>query len=434
MSLCGSEQARKLTGSYYTPIDVSRYFWNEFFRLRGIHEPVAALQFLKAHTFVEPSVGAGALFFSLLEKFLAVGVHPSELGAIHVDLIDLNAQALDFVKAQILVLEAAGDVSFEYTSYVHSDFLDCDYSRPSSPLMIFGNPPFVTNEKGISLWKNRFADFLDTALNDIGAMGSLHFIVPLSVAFSRDYSIMRASLIANERTIALSHFDNIPDTLFKSGKPKHENTNKANSQRCTIISSMPSPKTRVFSTKLNRWSKKNRGEFLATPAHYHNVTNYYFDDQIPRPQNENIFHYLQRSSKGRVTIEDYVSREGRYKLHVAGVARNYVGIRENAGSAVNTLCFSSKEDFLRILSIVTSDLFMDYWLTVGDGFHITRTNIIRFPIDDSLLTLVDAALPKAAQIWKTRKQYAKSKLNSGMTTKSYDFSDALDSLYHSELM
>lgn len=194
---------------------------------------------------------------------------------------------------------------------------------------------------------------------------------------------------------------------------------------------MPSPKTRVLSTRLNRWSKKLRHEMLTAPAHYYDVTDHDFDDQIPRPQNETVLRYLREATRGSRTVMDYVEREGRYALNIAGVARNYIGIREDAGSSVNTLTFSSKDDFLRILSVVTSDLFLDYWLTIGDGFHITRSNIMSFPINEHLLEGIDANLPSAAKMWKARRRYAKSKLNSGVATESFDFSVVSQSLYPS---
>lgn len=426
---CGSEHARKLSGSYYTPIDVSRYFWNEFFRIRGIEDPVAARRFLNSHTFVEPSVGAGALFFAFLEKLLSVGLSPSDLSSIRANLVDLNAQALRFIELKVDELQHGDSLAFPNIKYVHSDFLSCDFSQVSTNLMIFGNPPFVTNEKGASVWKNSFADFVERSLAIAGTKGSVHLIVPLSIAFSRDYVPLRQSLIVERRTVALSHFDNIPDTLFKSGKPKHSNTNKANSQRCTIVSSVPSLDTVVLSTKLNRWSKKVRSEVLGAPAEYLDVTNHRFDQQIPRPQNAQIYQYLQNTLDDSHTISDHLDPQGSHELHIAGVARNYIGLRDEPSSSANTLRFAEKADFHRVFWIVTSDLFLDYWLTVGDGFHITRSNIMNFPITKSLLLGIDANLLRAANLWKNRKRYSKAKLNSGVRTRSYDFSRAGNSLY-----
>ena len=76
MSSWGVEKDRKRTGSYYTPVDVATYFWNEFFFLNDLDSPNDTLQFFRARKFVEPSVGAGTLFFALLEKFARMGIPP----------------------------------------------------------------------------------------------------------------------------------------------------------------------------------------------------------------------------------------------------------------------------------------------------------------------------------------------------------------------
>ena len=75
--------------------------------------------------------------------------------------------------------------------------------------MVFGNPPFVSNAKGSSVWKNSFADFVERSLAIAGTNGSVHLIVPLSIAFSRDYIRLRQLLTVERRTVALSNFDNI---------------------------------------------------------------------------------------------------------------------------------------------------------------------------------------------------------------------------------
>lgn len=428
-SPCGSEQARKLTGSYYTPIDVSRFFWNEFFRLRGISNATAALSFLKAHTFIEPSVGAGALFFALIEKLLKMGLDIRDVSAMRAHLVDLNVDALQFVREQITKLEGEGGVLFGNINYVHSDFMQCNFDISDSPTMVFGNPPFVANKRGSSKWKNSYADFLERSISLSGDLGSINFIVPLSISFSRDYSDLRSLAVSERRTVALANFDNIPDTLFKSGKPKHSNTNKANSQRCTIFTSIPSETRAVLSSRLHRWSKKSRNELLSSPADYTDVTSYQLDDQIPRPQNRSVLDYLQRSCRSGITISNYVVRDGRFGLHVAGVARNYIGLREQPSPSVNSLWFDNQEEFLRILGVVTSDLFFDYWLTIGDGFHITRSNILNFPLHEELIAELDLNLESTLKMWRGRRRFVKSKLNSGIETLSYDFSTKSESLY-----
>ena len=425
----GSERNRKKSGSYYTPVDVARYFWDEFFRLRGLNDASTTRDFLCAHDFIEPAVGAGALFFALLEKLLRNGLDSSDISVIRASVFDINSRALDFVKKQIRIIEKAEGVKFKNIKYKNADFISSPKLRLSGHAMVFGNPPFVANKKYESRWKNKYADFLERALNMSGETGSVSFIVPFSIAFSRDYLGLRSKLVIENRLVALSSFDNIPDALFKFGKPKSVNTNKANSQRCTIVSSIPSCKRKVISTRLNRWARGERSKVLSAPSKYYDVTGFSFEGQIIRPANSMVSSYIKATYGRCLTIGDLVKEDGLYVLNVAAVARNYLGFREDSSSSVVALRFSRKSDFYRILSVIASDLFFDYWLTVGDGFHVTKSNIYKFPLHDAVLGGANEYIGAAKRMWELRKRYAKVKINAGLIAESYDFSGEVPSFY-----
>ena len=427
-SRCGSEHSRKLSGSYYTPVDVSSYFWNEFFNLTGLKTVADTLAFIRNHSFVEPSVGAGVLFFSFLEKLVAMGLTPKNLAEVEVILVDINELSLEFVKARVNELGRSIGAEFVKIAYVCADFRDITYPKSSTPLVFFGNPPFVTNRKGTSVWRNLFADFLEISLNAAGAHGSVHYILPLSIAFSQDYSKLRRKIHEYPRMIGASHFDNIPDGLFKTGKPKHYNSNRANSQRCSILHVIHSENTQIFSTKLHRWSRNEREKVLNCSPRYFNVTDYCFNDQIPRPKHEFLLNYLDQS-KCATTLGKLLTPDGKFLLHVGSVARNYIGIRESVLPGTHKLRFDRSDDFYRVLLVVSSDLFYDYWLTVGDGFHVTKKNLHNFPVHDALLALLTTKLNTVQEIWKNRRHYAKKKVNSGVEIRSFDFSDAFPSVY-----
>lgn len=429
LSNCGSELARKQTGSYYTPTDVSTFFWNEFFSLSEISSPKKATVFVKNHAFIEPSVGAGAIVFSLLLKLAKLGVDKTAISKINLTLIDINKHALSFVEKQFDVLSGKWGTSFPNLKLVCSDFQKVRFRKNKQPYFFFGNPPFVTNKKGESRWNNSFADFVETSLKNINGVGSLQFILPLSVAFSRDYSDLRKCMLEHYRNISLSHFDNIPDTLFKSGKPEHKNSNKANSQRCSILTVRPSNNLRIRSTSLIRWSKYDRTKVLSQPPQYHEVSSYRFNDQFPRPENSLILEYINQSLDSD-QLSSLLSNNGKHKLHVGAVARNYIGFREDHVSSTHQLCFSSKRDFYRALLILSSDLFFDYWRTIGDGFHVTKGNILNFPLHNHLDEVVNSKLATTKRVWAAREIHKKSKLNSGKMTFSYDFSKKMPSLLH----
>lgn len=424
-SECRSETARRQSGSYYTPIDVADFFWAQFFYGLNISSPKQAERFLRDHTFIEPSAGSGVLIFSLLKKLVALGVSPSTFGDLDLRIIDINRTSLNYIQGKIAAFNSYFGVELLTPRYQCQDFRTFDASCLRRPSIFFGNPPFVSNPRG-STWKNIYADFISTCLKANDKCAALHFILPLSIAFSRDYSDLRRDFRGGEFSILASHFDNIPDTLFKSGKPQSANSNKANSQRCTILTAVAEGGTQVRSSGLIRWTASQRQDVLGALPTYFDVSDYSLDDQFIRPQSRRIADYLQ-SGPFPLRLRNLVSSTGYRELHVGSVARNFIPIREQQGSGVNTFAFGCEEDFYKFLGIITSDAFLEYWRSVGDGFHLTKNNITSFPISENLYEAVTNALPAIKHLWRARDVYRKTKLNSGTVVTSFDLNGAMPS-------
>jgi len=422
LSPCGSEAARKKLGSYYTPADVSLFFWTEFFALNGVKNAQKISIFWEQHHFIEPSAGAGALVLALLKKGAELGLSLHHLATTDLTIIDINQTALDFIQNQLSWLENRWEITFQNVRYICCDFKEC--TIPISPRipLFFGNPPFVSNSRG-SDWKNLFADFLDSSIRQSGPDGRCHFILPVSVAFSRDYARMREKIRETGKSVAISSFDNIPDTLFPSGKPKHTNTNKTNSQRCSILTIFPEETPRILSTRMHRWMKGDRERLLTMRPQYHDVTAYSLDSQFPRPENTSIIDYIE-DAQHNPRFHTLLSKDGPYSLFVASVARNFIGFREDDASSVHHLRFDTKKALHSALLIISSDIFLNYWRTIGDGFHVTRTNLIDFPLHHDLIEVVNRNTAKGRKMWKNRTDFAKTKRHPGGITTSYDFSAA----------
>ena len=420
--------SRRLSGSYYTPIDVARYFWNELFEVAGLKEIGAITEFAQGHLFVEPAVGSGALFFGLLERLAEEGVSPHVISQIDADLIDIDEIPLNFVNERMKLLENKFGIRFHNVQFKCADYRNIDYSRGNKSVMFFGNPPFVTNTNSGQGWKNLFGDFVERSVRFAGQRGIVQFVVPISLSFSRDYRLLRRLLCREGRRVYFSHFDNIPDTLFRVGDSQTNGLGHVNSQRCSVMISVPAERGGIFSTQLRRWARRERPEVLGSKADYVDVSRYSFDDQIPRPVNSRIMEYFERTALA-FRLNDLSSGRGIHVLRVASVARNFVGVREHGMENVNVLKFASEEDFLAVMWVVSSDIFFDYWRTVGDGFHITKANLERFPVHDEVLKHVVKNLAEIRCLWNKRQRYAKSKLNAGINVRSFDFSAAVPSLY-----
>lgn len=430
-SACGSEAVRKQAGAYYTPSDATDFFWREFFEHNSISTEQDCALFWRDHHFIEPAVGAGILVFGLLKKAVALGLPFEDLRELELSVVDVNEPALSFVEEQFAWLGDRWNISFPKLRLVCADYRDC--LLPVSPRipLVFGNPPFVKNPAG-SRWKNLFADFVERSLALSGPQGKVHFILPLSIAFSRDYSALREAMIESGKSIVLANFDNIPDCLFPSGKPNSENTNKANSQRITILTVYPSRESRITSTMLHRWSKRDRSAFLAERPSYFDVSRLSLSDQIPRPENEAVLAYLERAESA-CRLGQFLTPNGDYKLNVASVARNFIGIREEAASSVHTLRCASERDFLSVLGLVSSDLFLAYWRTVGDGFHVTKSNLMDFPIENRIAKQIKRQSVQLQEMWRQRNEFAKSKKHPNGVSVSYDFTGVAPRLLGDQL-
>lgn len=247
-------------------------------------------------------------------------------------------------------------------------------------------------------------------------------ILPLSVCFSRDYALLR-EMIRNARMgISTSSYDNIPDCLFKAGKPDSTNTNRANSQRCTILSlGGPDPNVREASALLS-WSARERGAVLSGIPAFRAIHDGDQTGQLPRPASDALSSYM-KSAKSAMPLRNLLSKIGCPAFAIGGVARNYIGIRdvETHGPGSILIKAASEEERYILLQLLSSDLFYDYWRTYGDGFHVTVDLIERFPVTRDLAAQFVRNQANAQQAWADRTSYAKEKLNSGRMVRSYDF-------------
>lgn len=427
MRLSSEGPGRKSSGSYYTPADVAGHFWRLFWRHHDVADGASAANLVKRTTFVEPSIGAGMFLFSLLRSLSEFGIGPKDACQIKFKAVDLNQAALDFVAGQIGALEDRFDIHFEKVKLDRADFLEWATSQDLQAAAFVGNPPFVTNERG-SQWKNLYADFVASMLEQ-GAGSGIGLILPVSLCFSRDYVELRRRIRDSGLPLSASSYDNMPDYLFKAGKPDSGNTNKANSQRCTILN-LGGPRTGVVeSSALLRWSSSDRARFLSTTPDFHDCSGFDIERQIPRPSDASLSQYLHEAD-GHRTVRELMSRIGRGAFAVGGVARNFIGIRDYDAptTGVTAVRTNERDSAFILLQVLSSNIFYKYWRSFGDGFHVTTDLIDRFPISRRMMDSCEQNIDNAAAVWKRRADFAKVKLNSGKTVRSYDFSDAFAAL------
>lgn len=411
---------RKNTGSFYTPVDVASHFWDVFFRAHRLTNAETLRQFIADWQFVEPSAGAGIFVFSFLRKALATGVGVSELSQVRFHVIDINLAALRFFSAKLHRLEEVLGTKFENIGPDQIDFLEWVNRTSFDRVAFVGNPPYVSNPRG-RRWRNLFADFLDEMLRYPSKEKAISLILPLSICFSRDYSDLRSFILQSGMGVSTSNYDNIPDCLFKSGKPESTNTNRANSQRCTILNLGGPDSSRREATALLRWAVSERSRVLSDLPEFLDYAGWTFDGQFPRPENQKILNYLAQA-RGAPTIKSLTSSTSAPGFGIGTVARNYIGLRDVGDSNSIAIRPSTEDHMLVLLQVLSSRTFFDYWRTAGDGFHVTSDIIDRFPIAPDFYAFCYRHRHQARSAWKQRQYFAKEKLNSGKIVRSYDFS------------
>lgn len=421
----GNLAERRATGSFYTPADVAEHFWSEYLRFHGIATREQALRHVIEVQFVEPAVGAGIFLFSLLKQLIELGCSPQDLSSIRFAAADINQAALAFVSRQVNHIEARSSLRFGGLTFHQADFRELVIPQ-GVHVSFVGNPPYVREEPQAK-WRNLYATFLDRMISVPAKQVSVGLILPLSIAFSRDYALLRERVRQWSRAIRLANFDNIPDCLFKAGKPGSLNTNRANSQRCSVVFLRNHGAPNMDATELQRWSKKERASFLGAAPRYRDISAYAFDGQFPRPSCDWIMEYLQRAREA-AQLGDLLGK-GRNAFAVAPVARNFIGIRNGCSSeASSLLTFPDERHMLWALQILGSPVFYEYWRTIGDGFHVTRSDIERFPVTRHLLRGCADHETHARTCWARRGASARQKLNSGKEVSSFDFRGQFDYL------
>jgi hypothetical protein len=406
-----SQIDRIKTGSFYTPSDVACFICNILLDDHSVKDRISALKFIERYNIIEPSAGAGIFLFSIIHCLQARGLHEEDLKKINLTAIDINNTGLMYTK-KILSLNGVNLICH------NKNFLDIDLFDIPKYHIYLGNPPFIKNKGDHNIYDNLFADFIDKIISNFGDESSLYFIVPLSITFSGRYRQLRQNIMDKNFHVKLLNYDNIPDTLFYFGKPGSDNTNTANSQRCSILVLNSSKKFHMLSTKLQSWRKIERNSIFRGCPEMLDITADVSAKNFIRPYSKNIIEYYRIT--GNKTLKDIFQLGNKDQIHVAKVARNFIGIRESADSGSMTFSFVSKNDFYKFLAIVTSDIFFQHWRTVGDGFHVTKNDIESFPIKAQIS---DEALSQAKKVWKQRYNFKKVKNMHGKIIETYDFSN-----------
>lgn len=247
--------------------------------------------------------------------------------------------------------------------------------------VVVGNPPYVSRTKvsyvPAALDEPSFSDiygnFVLRTLRLIKAEGRCGLIVPMSLAFSEDFTELREALVGSG-TNWLSSFDNIPAALF-SGV----------SQRCTIWLRAPA-RGPTSTSIMYRWRSDYRDTLMQAVSYHPLGRTWPSEYGLPKLRDaaqERVLAVIAAKSGVRPD-RVFGTRGGQQVLGFAAAARNFISVFDTLPPELDadTLkpVVKGKASFVPLatqkaawaaLAITAGESFFWYWLVRGDGFDVT---------------------------------------------------------------
>ena len=251
--------------------------------------------------------------------------------------------------------------------------------------VVIGNPPYVaTKSIGYSFGHKQKPQYPDiyayvlekSMLVTTPKIGRYGMILPLSISFSRDFGTLRQSVRA--RGVSwLSSFDNIPAALFAGV-----------SQRCTILLSAMTGQT-SFTTRLNRWRAQSRPSLMANISYTAVQSDYEVGSfGFPRLSGQHGEELLRLHSKvaDKASASVATPSDSQGILGFSPTARNFISTYleppptlDMKGRTIqdtepgSSIVLASTELAHAALAATSGMACFWYWLTRGDGFHVTNS-------------------------------------------------------------
>lgn len=272
--------------------------------------------------------------------------------------------------------------------------------------VIIGNPPYVQKSK-IKSYNFRggeteacpdiYATCTERAVNILNSKGTIGFIVPMTISWSKKYQSLRDFLISKFKFTAYSTYAKDPAALFNGSKGKIKIRNTV------FISNNDG--AGLFSTNHNVWRNEYRPHLFKTLQHYEVKSN--INEIWPKLGNPHAFKVLNDYSDNLKSplLGHYLVKESKNKLYYKKIAGYWFplffnnfpvydkdgNIKYSEDPYVGTLNFET-EDIKYAVSALLASKFGYFWQAIiGDDFHITEDFVNSFPLltnfEDHILNL-----------------------------------------------
>ena len=249
--------------------------------------------------------------------------------------------------------------------------------------VVIGNPPYVATKTLTyslgrhlsSRYPDIYAHVLQKSMQIASTVGRCGMILPLSITFSRDFASLREE-VRHWGTSWLSSFDNIPAALFAGV-----------SQRCTILLSSPITQN-TYTTRLYRWRAQFRASLMANVAYTRLQQDFEVGSLgLPRLSSCDGERLLRLHAEAASNASANSAKTGGLpgNLGFSPTARNFISTYlappptlEEDGTIIrdakagSSLTLATPGLALAGLAVTSGATCFWYWLTRGDGFHVTN--------------------------------------------------------------
>ena len=303
--------------------------------------------------------------------------------------------------------------------------------------VVVGNPPYVSARKVRQSYTvnglrtvgcpDIYSMVVERATELCQVNGRTSMIVPLSIGFSEDFSVLREYLYERCGHLWFSSFGRIPSALF-SFDTRVRNTIYLAKRSIEIAPSR-------MTTRLHRWFDSER-PFLFANLNYCRFSPSLFGGLVPKLGNPRLVQGLETLLSGgdyRLASDLSPSRAG-FPLHFKQTAYNWLTFCVEQppvigpdGAVLSQTGYSSSrfiDETDRDLSLLLTNGLLIYmwWVAVGDDFHLTLRNFTSAPFGPKQLskrqrTRMIKAVPELAEAMAGNVVY---KLNAGKNIGNYN--------------
>lgn len=314
--------------------------------------------------------------------------------------------------------------------------------------LIIGNPPYI-NRKKVAYellvpedenFSDIYGNILIKTLSLICRNGRCGMIVPLSLAFSKNFQKLRNKLIGWGSNW-FSSYDNL-SPLFKGVD-----------QRCTIWIGNKS-KPEVFVAPMFRWHSSYR-QFLFSNLIHTQITNFKLDlitfglPKLNGVHQNNLIHALMapKINQCRTLLSQRFCEGSEFGF--SQTTRNYISVFLEDPPSLNQGSYSKiktsqigrielvcNKAVYAALASTAGELYFWYWLVRGDGFHVTKGILVDYlSILNFLPPIHYCFLIKLGRILDAeRNRWLRFNLNAGKYIGSYDFRGAFKITRRADLL